>query len=126
MALVGFVDPFCGSGSLELDSMIVNSLPGEWRDIIRQWASTLPLITGIWLYGSRVKGGAREDSDLDVAFTCVGDRNESALTTVIFNRQKWEAALQALLPVKVHLQYADPDEDEVVWPAVQDHGIRIA
>jgi predicted nucleotidyltransferase len=102
----------------------VKLLPTEWHHVVGEWAKGEPCITGIWFYGSRVKGTAAPDSDLDIAFTTCASGNESAYTVAFFNQDRWRTELQALLPVRVHLQHAEPD-DVVVWPAVQDHGIKI-
>ncbi len=105
--------------------MIAKQLPDEWRARVVAWAAGELLVTGVWFFGSRAKGTAKPDSDLDIAFTTAANGNETAYTVAFFNQDRWRTELQALLPVNVHLQHAEPD-DVVVWPAVQDHGIRIA
>jgi predicted nucleotidyltransferase len=39
----------------------------EIADLVTRWAATEPLIRRAYLFGSRVKGTHRRDSDLDVA-----------------------------------------------------------
>lgn len=90
-----------------------------------EWAGRTPLVTSIYLFGSRAKGTARADSDIDLAFQTQANAGETPYTVAFFNKEKWKQELEALLPWPVDLQYADPGEDEIVWPAVQDHGIRL-
>lgn len=99
--------------------------PSEWKDKIVEWANRTPLVTEVYLFGSRAKGCACDDSDIDLAYRTKPSGSDSAFTIAIFNGSAWKAELQALLPRPVDLQYADPDEDIVVWPAVMEHGIRI-
>jgi predicted nucleotidyltransferase len=101
------------------------SFPDEWRRAIRQWAAHTSLVTAVYLVGSRAKGCARSDSDIDLAFLTRPDGTETAYTVAFFNKERWAQELQALLPKPVDLQHADPGEDEIVWPAVQEHGVRI-
>lgn len=82
-------------------------------------------MTAIYLFGSRAKGCAHSGSDIDLAFLTRSDGAETAFTVAFFNRDRWTQELQALLPAPVDLQHAHPEEDEVVWPAVIDHGVRI-
>lgn len=37
------------------------------RTIVAQWAASEPLIRTAWVFGSRVSGTQRSDSDVDVA-----------------------------------------------------------
>jgi predicted nucleotidyltransferase len=99
--------------------------PDEWQEAIRRWADRTPLVTAVYLFGSRAKGTASAGSDIDLAFETKADGPESAYTVAFFNTDQWREELQALLPKPVHLQYADRGEDKIVWPAVQNHGIKI-
>lgn len=99
--------------------------PTSWREAITAWAERTPLVTSIYLFGSRAKGTALDDSDIDLAFQTRADGAETAYTVAFFNKCRWKEELEAVLPRPVDLQYADPDEDEIVWPAVKDHGIRL-
>ncbi len=102
-----------------------DQFPSSWRQAVVVWAARTPAIASIYLFGSRAKGTARPDSDVDLAFQTRANGDETPYTVAFFNKDHWRNELEALLPVAVDLQYADPDEDEVVWPAVQDHGIKL-
>lgn len=93
----------------------------DWLDAIRAWALGEPLIEAAYVFGSRVKGTNRDDSDLDVAVFVAGADDGERLGNAIFEKPRWIATLQPQLPVTLHLQCA-MDDDVVVMPAVRDHG----
>jgi predicted nucleotidyltransferase len=99
--------------------------PDHWRHAIVVWARSEPLIAAVYLFGSRAKGCARIDSDIDLAYQTHPDGSETSYTVAFFNGDVWRRQLQDLLPVPVDLQYADPADDRIVWPAVKEHGIRL-
>lgn len=99
--------------------------PDAWREAILKWVQSTPLVTAVYLFGSRAKGCARVDSDIDLAFQCSADEAGNSLSVAIFNTEKWQQQLNDVLPKTVDLQHTIPEEDEIVWPAVQDHGLRI-
>lgn len=39
----------------------------EWLAALRQWAANNEAVKELWVFGSRAKGNARPDSDIDVA-----------------------------------------------------------
>jgi predicted nucleotidyltransferase len=43
----------------------------EWTEAIRTWAAGNENVAEVWLFGSRTKGTARSDSDVDVALVLV-------------------------------------------------------
>lgn len=96
--------------------------PG-WKMTIAEWAASKPPISEVFLFGSRVKGVHRPDSDLNVAIRIEAGA-ESPLTTWIYEGRGWCEELDALLNVSVHLQMMD-ESDTVVLPAVREHGTRI-
>ena len=78
---------------------------------LRVWAQGHPNIRRVWLYGSRVKGTQRPDSDLDIAIDIdnIG-RNEIDYAKV------WGKELDNVVrrwPVHVEM-YATPGVDEYV------------
>jgi len=101
-------------------------MENEWVENLRNWASSAPLISKVWIFGSRVKGTHKETSDLDVAIELdVEDENKKILAW-ISNADIWRAELTNIFettPV-VDLQVV-VDDDEIVLPAVLDHGILI-
>jgi len=63
--------------------------------VICSWAGRTEIVTHVWLFGSRVQGQSKQDSDLDVAIehgAAKGDEN--AYTTALCEREKWIAELQ--------------------------------
>lgn len=92
------------------------------RALIR-WASQNDRVSAAYVYGSRVLGFNRPDSDLDFA-VCLSDGKETALTLWICEAAAWRHELASLLPVTVHLELAQ-ESDEKVWPALQQHGLLI-
>lgn len=103
-----------------------DQFPDDWRKAVAEWAKEKSLITAIYLFGSRAKGTARDDSDIDLAYETRASELESPFTVAFFNGKGWQQELQSLLPRPVDFQYADREGDEVVWPAVLDHGVRLA
>ena len=49
---------------------------------------------------------------------------EAAFSLWVCEAEGWRKELTALLPVCVHLEMAQED-DRVVWPALQEHGLLI-
>ncbi|NJR80325.1 nucleotidyltransferase family protein [Sphingomonas corticis] len=99
-------------------------LQPHWSETIRAWATGQPLVLEVHAFGSRVKGGYRTDSDLDLAFVVDGQDEGEQLGNAICLLPAWRAELQALLPVKVHAQSMF-DDDVVVAPAVREHGMLV-
>ncbi|TCP30711.1 nucleotidyltransferase domain-containing protein [Sphingomonas sp. BK235] len=96
----------------------------HWSEAIRAWAADTVLVEAVWAFGSRVKGGHRPDSDLDLALIIAGGDNQERTGNAIFLGPRWREELQALLPVVLDLHFMEPD-DQVVPPAVRDHGFLI-
>jgi predicted nucleotidyltransferase len=75
-------------------------------DIVAQWAESQPSVTRAYIYGSRVRGSHREDSDLDVAIEIQplpGD--SSAFATWISEAFELCQSLASMLPVPVGLEW---------------------
>jgi len=97
-----------------------------WSSRLVRWAQGKPEISELWLFGSRVRGDFREDSDLDVAVVMVGGDEGDRLGNWICLSDEWETELNALIPVKVDLDLGDEDISKVVVaPALKREGIRI-
>ncbi|MGF6638398.1 nucleotidyltransferase family protein [Paraburkholderia sp. 35.1] len=75
---------------------------------LRGWAQARRHVRRLWVYGSRLKGVQRTDSDLDVAMEIdpVGN-DETARDSWGCHRTEWETEMTALVPYKVHLQDYD-------------------
>ncbi len=106
----------------------------EWIEAVRAWAETAPRITTIWVIGSRATGRRtpKEDPDpvpdLDLGFLLSTKPFEAPQEPDIYvmcMRQRWTEYLGTSIPVKVDLCHAEPENDERVWPAIQQHGVLI-
>lgn len=83
----------------------------RWRETLaklREWAAKQDHVRRLWVFGSRLKGVHRVDSDLDVALEidAVG-HDESARVTWVAHRQEWEATLTTLTGYKVDINEFD-------------------
>lgn len=79
--------------------------------ILRVWAENNSFVRRLWVYGSRLRGTQRIDSDLDVAIEIdpVGN-DHTAGTSWIANSAVWRADMQAKLQnlhYKLDLQHYD-------------------
>jgi predicted nucleotidyltransferase len=78
----------------------------DMGDAVAKWASTQPLIRKAYLFGSRVRGTHKPNSDLDVAieiFTLQGD--EDPLTTWICEAQRLKASIAGVVPLIIDLNW---------------------
>ena len=73
--------------------------------IIRDWAARTPLIEEVRLFGSRAMGGARLDSDIDLALTVASGASAATVEGhYAALGQHWQRELDALLaPIKAHV-----------------------
>ena len=97
-----------------------------FRVAINQWASSFPSIRRVWLYGSRVKGNARPDSDLDVAVEIDPQafRGQQPFVYWMFESTTMKTTLASLIDVAPQVQQYHATESEV-FSAVADHGILV-
>ncbi|NGM78791.1 nucleotidyltransferase family protein [Burkholderia multivorans] len=99
----------------------------EIREIVTEWAASQPLIRKVWLFGSRVRGTERPDSDIDVAVEVrrlPGDSSE--WTTFACERERLSAALQTLFPLPVQLEwYGGADETPTVHAGLQESSMMV-
>ena len=100
-------------------------LPDEWIMCVREWAEQKVELQAIYVFGSRAKGCANIESDLDLAVVTKGS-SQDRLDFAMFEGNAWKEELRLTLPVRLDFQFADPIADTVVWPAVVDHGLFIA
>lgn len=99
----------------------------EIRNIIVAWAETQPLLLKVWLFGSRVRGTERPDSDIDIAVevqTLPGD--SSAFTTFMFEKRRLEVAIESILPMSVQLEwYGGPEETPTIHAGLLESSMLI-
>ena len=87
-------------------------LPKEWTNLLVTWASQNPLVRRIWLFGSRVRGTARPESDLDIAVEIIpepANADEAVWARLTWTRHsdEWERQIGSLLPVEIQLECAN-------------------
>lgn len=80
------------------------------RTVVAEWARANPKVRRVWVYGSRVKGTHRPDSDIDIAVELqpVGD-SEETLAVWMAHCNQWQSELQARIGPTVVLEWFDPD-----------------
>ena len=71
----------------------------EWKRQLRAWASQHDAVRQLWLFGSRVKGGAKPDSDLDIAISLMPA--DWALGKYVALSDKWQIEIETLIGCKV-------------------------
>ena len=87
-------------------------------EIIASWASKDPEIYKVHIFGSRAKGSARDDSDIDIAIEFVPKHND--LANWILRAQEMIESLQPALPYKLDLQwYGGEQETEIIHKGLQ-------
>ena len=100
----------------------------EIRAVVAGWAATEPLIRRVYLFGSRARGAERPDSDIDLALLTDPDPDARAATSDPFTlangtwadwRERWEAGLQAVLPLPLHLHQVTRWDWRVLRPALR-------
>jgi predicted nucleotidyltransferase len=102
---------------------VSDSIEEQWLSALSDWARGVPSITKAWVFGSRVKGTDSLSSDLDVAVFLEPDDGK-VLADWILNAKIWRASAQSTVGEfpTIDLQLASPEFDDVVWPAVNEHG----
>ena len=99
---------------------------GEIKEILCDWASGIPCITHIYIFGSRTRNDYGADSDLDIAVKLnpmEGDAD--GLTTWIGESDKWKKQLEERLPYKIDLQCHDQDETPTIEEGLKKSSILV-
>src|SRR5215208_6814654 len=97
-----------------------------WSSKLALWARDKREISELWLFGSRMRGDHRKDSDLDIAVIMAGENEGDRLGNWIALAEEWEEELKALVPVAIDLDLGDADiSEKVVAPALKREGVRI-
>ena len=82
-----------------------NSSLTQYLPELKKWCSSKPEIKRLWIYGSRVKGTASGNSDIDIAFQIKLLNNEKEKTEF---REKilpeWKNELTSIFPWPIHLE----------------------
>ena len=76
------------------------------KNLLIDWVKHKSCITKMWLYGSRITGTYRDDSDLDVAIEFhFDDENEDFNSQVLEALHKYRSELKNLFDVTLHLEW---------------------
>lgn len=92
-------------------------------DVLAGWAVDLPLIKCVYLYGSRVRGDVRADSDIDIAIELDlqplsdGDADPVAAWNQVIGT--WQDELESLIPLRVDVQLYLGDSSPLLKAALQ-------
>ena len=78
---------------------------------IATWAATEPLVTRAYIFGSRLKGTHRVDSDLDVAIEMKrSPGDETVRATWICEANRMKESIKSFVPYVVDLQHYNGEE----------------
>ncbi len=88
----------------------MNPIQPEIVDPLVAWARSTPEIRRVWIFGTHASGREDADGDLDVAVETVpvADSDET-VTRWMAKAERWRADLQSRIPMKVDLQWFDPN-----------------
>lgn len=83
------------------------------KDSLIAWAQKHDSIIDLWLFGSRAKGTARPDSDVDLAIVLVPPQGNDnwAFGIYIAYADRWQSELAAIVKRHVSLEAIAPDID---------------
>jgi predicted nucleotidyltransferase len=95
--------------------------------MVASWAKSEPIVEKAYLFGSRVRGDARCDSDLDVAIELTPQRGDSApLATWIAEAARLRASISSHIPLTVEIHWYGGPMDTPSVHAGLAAGSRIA
>ena len=83
-------------------------------NVLADWADHLPL-SQVYIFGSRARGDASPDSDLDVAIDYDGSASDEVVDNWEHENEQDFRDLKAKLGVKLSLH---ANVDDAVWPAI--------
>jgi predicted nucleotidyltransferase len=100
-------------------------LPEISLELIRLWATRTDSVREIWLFGSRAKGTARPDSDIDLAIILMPAKGKDdwALGNYFALAGEWQRELATMLKQRVSLQGILPGTPK--YEVVMDTGILL-
>jgi predicted nucleotidyltransferase len=86
-------------------------LPDDWRDGLIGWARGTRAVSELWLFGSRAKGTARPDSDVDIAIALMPatGSHDWALRDYLAYAKEWRPKLEQIVQRHVSLTAIVPD-----------------
>jgi predicted nucleotidyltransferase len=97
----------------------------EWLRDLRSWAAANESVRELWLFGSRARGDAREDSDVDLALALMPPigKTDWALGNYVDFATEWKQELQVIVGRHVSIEPLLPDEDSN--ERVRREGVRL-
>ena len=102
------------------------SVPESDIKAIKEWAISNLLIKKVWLFGGRVSGNERDNSDLDIATEHGVKRGDTnAFTTAIGEMNKWRSQLQSNVSTKKDSQSYIPGETLTIARGIEESSILI-
>ncbi|HHA2633797.1 nucleotidyltransferase domain-containing protein [Stenotrophomonas maltophilia] len=96
--------------------------------VLLKWARQEPIIAKIHLFGSRLRGDHRLDSDIDIAVeldlsAAPGVDFSDGFATFSRYSEHWEAELAQRLPIPVDLEfYHGPEETPILHAGLERSG----
>jgi hypothetical protein len=102
-------------------SKTMNLSPGQIEEI-RAWATANLYISEVWLFGSRAKGSAKPDSDVDLAVTIVGRDGETPSGIWAGDHKEWAQHLLDATHLTFHIKMHDQAFAPDVFAACREHG----
>jgi predicted nucleotidyltransferase len=84
----------------------------EWVRGLCSWAEANGNVRQLWLFGSRARGDAREDSDVDIALALMppDGKHDWALGNYFASDSEWKQQLQAIVGRDVSIEPLVPGE----------------
>ena len=84
----------------------MDQLPEAWHRAIEEWAEQNRNIKEVWLFGSRVRGEATDDKDIDIAITLMPAKgnHDWAFGNYVAFGDDWQRELTTLIGRSVDLQ----------------------
>ena len=91
---------------------------------LRSWAETHPSINRVWAFGSRARGAARSDSELDIAVELTPDDGNPDAEWIEM-AACWRRELTALVATPAIDLWSVGPEDRIVRSAIKADGVLI-
>jgi len=97
------------------------------KEVLNKWAADKAPITKVYIFGSRVKGDFRPDSDLDVALELypIPGGEDAATLFWMTEEPKWKSELQPRLPYILHLHYFEGDNTPTIKEGIRVSGVAV-
>jgi predicted nucleotidyltransferase len=97
-------------------------LSKDQQDAIVAWATRTPLVSAVYLFGSRAKGMSRPDSDVDLALVVNG---ASPVNVFLTEGEDWQNDLRSLTGLLVNLDVLAGDETPKATQYVGDFSVLL-